>query len=86
MERGLYLCGDWVTRTASWSTKKAAVIGRQAAKAVTRDFDLQGCDTEVIAVADDSSQLQAFRRLAVGVRNAVPSDVLPMAPWMSTQS
>ena len=89
LSRGLYTCGDWVDRTghASWSTEKAVVTGRQAAKAVARDFyPLGGNNTavvEVIPAASDTPTLSVLRRLARSVRSVAPANALPTAPWSS---
>lgn len=71
--QGLYFCGDWIDRTghSSWSTEKAVVTGRQAALAISKDFGLQGCDTDVLPAAPDTPALAALRNLARIRRNRV---------------
>jgi uncharacterized protein with NAD-binding domain and iron-sulfur cluster len=80
---GLYMAGDWIDRKghASWSTEKAVVTGRQAVAALSDDFGLIGCDTEVIAAAVDTAALTALRRLARGLRQVTPALGFPLSPW-----
>ena len=86
-DKGLYICGDWIDRTghASWSTEKAVVTGRQAVQALAQDFNLSDVDAEIIPVPADSPPLIALRQVAKTVRNAVPTDAIPAAPWMLYQ-
>ncbi|KAL7577571.1 hypothetical protein ACA910_015099 [Epithemia clementina (nom. ined.)] len=66
-EKGIYASGDWVDRTghASWSTEKAVVTGRQAAKALGKDFGLTSYrDIDIIPAARDTSQLRTLRQIA----------------------
>ncbi len=75
--KGLYFSGDWIDRTghSSWSTEKAVVTGRQAASAIAKDFDLQGCDTDVIPAPPETPTLTALRKLARLRRNATPPPI-----------
>jgi len=86
-DKGLYICGDWIDRTghASWSTEKAVVTGRQAVQALAQDFNMSDVDAEIIPVPADSPPLIALRQVAKTVRNAVPADAIPAAPWMLYQ-
>ena len=88
LDHGLYICGDWIDRTghASWSTEKAVVTGRQAVQALAEDFQLDGCETNVIPAASDGSQLSALRDLSKRIREASPVDWgIPPAPWVASQ-
>lgn len=80
---GIYMCGDWIDRTghASWSTEKSVVTGRQAASAIAADFGME-CDAAVIPAAPDTVQLSSLRKIARLVRNILPSQALPRAPWL----
>lgn len=73
LEKGLYFCGDWVDRTghASWSTEKAVVTGRQAAKALAEDFGFKSDDIEIIPAAPDSAQLSTLRQAAKAIRGVL---------------
>lgn len=82
LKKGLYVCGDWVDRTghASWSTEKAVVTGRQAAKAFGVDFALSCQETAIIPVAEDTRELKVLREIASIIRKAIPRG-LPPSPW-----
>uniref|UniRef100_A0A7S2YTX9 Amine oxidase domain-containing protein n=1 Tax=Entomoneis paludosa TaxID=265537 RepID=A0A7S2YTX9_9STRA len=82
LKKGMYMCGDWVDRTghSSWSTEKAVVTGRQAAKAFGTDFALSCQDTEVIPAPDDTRELALLRQVASIIRRIIPEG-LPPAPW-----
>jgi len=83
---GLYICGDWVDRTghASWSTEKAVVTGRQAAKELAKDFKLNE-DIKIIPAPKDTPQLQALRQFAATTRKTTGNyKALPRAPWMGS--
>ena len=82
--RGLYICGDWVDRKghASWSTEKAVVTGRQAARALSGDFSLRESDTDVISAAPDTPQLKLLRQLSAARKPLSPIlPPFPTAPW-----
>ena len=86
MEKGIYMCGDWIDRTghASWSTEKAVVTGRQAAAAFAEDFGLEA-DADILPAAPDTPQLSALRQAARAVRSALSplgQDLLPLSPWV----
>ena len=83
LQKGLYACGDWVDRTghASWSTEKAVVTGRQAAKALGQDFGLSGSgNIDVIPAAEDSKQLGTLRQIASIARRVLPGSGIPRSP------
>ena len=88
LNQGLYICGDWIDRKghASWSTEKAVVTGKQAVGALAKDFGLEGCQTDVIPVVEDTPQLSLLRKAAKTVRDVLPGDAgLPAAPWTLAQ-
>ena len=77
LKKGLYVCGDWVDRTghASWSTEKAVVTGRQAARALGEDFELPSYrDIEILPAPKDSKQLATLRQVASLARKVVSDD------------
>jgi len=82
LEKGLYMCGDWVDRKghASWSTEKSVVTGRQAVAALSSDFELS-CETEVIPAVPDTPQLAALRSVASMLRTVIRGNLFPLAPW-----
>ena len=84
LDRGLYVCGDWVDRTghASWSTEKSVVTARQAAFALSRDFGLKGSNCGVIPAATDTPQLAALRQSTSLLRSILPPKTLPPSPWV----
>jgi hypothetical protein len=87
LNKGLYICGDWVDRTghASWSTEKAVVTGRQAIAALSQDFHLD-CLADILPVAEDTVQLAALRKIAKTLRVVTPSlprlGAIPTSPWV----
>lgn len=90
LEKGLYMCGDWVDRTghASWSTEKAVVTGRQAIAALSQDFQLD-CLADILPVAEDTVQLAALRKIAKTLRVVTPSitqlGTIPTSPWVMSE-
>lgn len=84
LDDGIYICGDWIDRTghASWSTEKAVVTARQAAAALSQDFDLKDSKFDVIPAAKDTPQLSALRIAAMVLRNFIPPKTLPPSPWV----
>ena len=84
LDDGIYICGDWIDRTghASWSTQKAVVTARQAAAALSQDFDLKDSKFDVIPAAKDTPQLSALRIAAMVLRNFIPPKTLPPSPWV----
>lgn len=81
---GLYACGDWVDRTghASWSTEKAVVTGRQAARQCARDLRWNATAVpDVIPAPADTAALRALRRTARLWRTLNPLARFPSAPW-----
>jgi len=80
--KGLYFCGDWIDRQghASWSTEKAVVTGRQAAQALSQDFGLPSA-VDIIPAPADTPQLSTLRRVSSEIRNVVPDETIPSAPW-----
>lgn len=66
LKKGIYMAGDWVDRTghASWSTEKSVVTARQAARALSKDFQLGQSACNVIPAALDTPQLKTMRYLA----------------------
>ncbi|CAB9530124.1 Desaturase [Seminavis robusta] len=93
--KGMYMAGDWIDRAghASWSTEKAVVTGRQAAKALLEDFSLimpqQKQDVcSIIPAAPDSPTLSSLRQGAKVLRSVVPppGDGVPASPWSFVKS
>jgi uncharacterized protein with NAD-binding domain and iron-sulfur cluster len=84
LEKGLYMCGDWIDRTghASWSTEKAVVTGRQAAEALATELGMTTTAPAVIPASSDTAQLAALRQASKLFRNVAPTDVIPPAPWV----
>ena len=84
LEKGMYICGDWVDRTghASWSTEKSVVTARQAANVLSKDFSLKDSQCNVIPAAKDTPQLALLRVGARALRNIIPPKNLPPSPWV----
>ena len=85
LSENLYICGDWVDRTghASWSTEKAVVTGRQAAKSILdKSFDKLSNKIQILNAADDTQSLKALREIAVSLRKTFPpkDDGVPLSP------
>lgn len=86
LEKGLYICGDWIDRKghASWSTEKSVVTGIQVATELAKDFGAEP-QTEVIPAASDTAQLKALRSVARTIRGGLPQtlndSLRPQAPW-----
>ena len=84
LKKGIYMAGDWVDRTghASWSTEKSVVTARQAARALSKDFQLEQSACNVIPAAVDTPQLKTMRYLANTLRTVIPPKTLPPSPWV----
>ncbi|KAL9184367.1 hypothetical protein ACHAXT_002453 [Thalassiosira profunda] len=84
LDKGLYMCGDWVDRTghASWSTEKSVVTARQAAASLSGDFGLIDSQCEVVPAAKDTPQLTVLRQATRLLRSVLPPKTLPPSPWV----
>ena len=83
-KENIYMAGDWIDRAghSSWSTEKSVVTARQAARALSKDFQLKQSACNVIPVALDTPQLTTLRYLAKVLRTVIPPKTLPPSPWV----
>jgi hypothetical protein len=89
LDNGLYMSGDWIDRRghASWSTEKAVVTGRQAARTLLNDRKMTH-SIEILPAAPDTPYLQALRGGAKALRSVAPppGDGVPSSPWSFVKS
>ena len=78
-DHSLYMCGDWVERCnddenenghSSWSTEKAVVTGRQAAKTLCQKWDLE-CYDDIIPVKKQVYVMKQIRSIAKRFSNLI---------------
>ena len=87
LDENIFICGDWIDRTghASWSTEKAVVTAKKAAKDVLAYNKLNTNSICILDVTEESDELKSLRNVAQILRETIPSPIndggIPPSPW-----